>query len=73
MPGVQGLAQMIATAVQNAKQQSNTYYGQVAGSGVLVNGITYPYVAAIDTVIQDGDYVWCVLNDNRSLAVIIGK
>lgn len=71
--GVNMLAQTIADAIKTAKKQGNTYQARIIGNAVIVNGSTIPFVAAIDTLTDDGDYVWVMLNDEKTLAVVVGK
>lgn len=72
------------TALQNAitnyidskvKKQNNTAIrGTIKENNkVLVNGRLLDYDSAVDVQFSVNEYVWCIMSDNQSLAVIIGK
>lgn len=73
MDGVQGLANYIANAIKKANRGGQTYQAQVIGGAVRVNGTTMPYVAAVDVTVDDGDYVFVVLDESGRNAVVVGK
>ena len=66
-------AATIAAAIKNRSKQSNTFQAQILGNGVIVDGSIYPFTAAIDTSTEDGDWVWVIFNEAKSMVVVIGK
>ena len=48
-------------------------YGYIEGSSVIINGISYPYSLAVEININQGDYVACILTQDRYTAVVVGK
>lgn len=52
--------------------QNTAVKGTIAGSKVIIKGRSYDYDSAGDIQFGDGAAVWCVLTDNKSMAVIVG-
>ena len=48
-------------------------YGYIHGSSVVINGISYPYSLAVEININQGDYVACILTQDRYTVVVVGK
>ena len=72
MNGVIGLANYIAKVVNANKKNNATFRGQINGNSIWVGNKSYPFTLAIDININSGDYVWCILNDSKTKAVIVG-
>lgn len=74
MNGVQGLANYIADTVFDLKNKQNgVVSGKMCGtSTVLIGGTYYPVSVAVDVPAADGDYVCCILNESKTLAVVVG-
>jgi len=74
MNGVQGLANYIADTVTSLKnKQSGVVSGKMCGtSTVLIGGTYYPVSVAVDVPAADGDYVCCMLNEAKTVAVVVG-
>ncbi len=56
----------------NKNQQNTAIKGIISGNKVIIRGRSYDYDSAGDIQFGDGDAVWCVLTDNKSMAVIVG-
>lgn len=46
--------------------------GRVKDNHVIIGEKSYPYVITVDHYVADGDYVYCLLPDDRRVAVIVG-
>lgn len=75
---LQTLADAIAKAVKNRKSagsstavKTGTY--NAAGETVTIDGRVYNADYSDDVYVEDGEQVYCLLNDGGTLAVIVGK
>lgn len=71
--GVNGLANYLSGVIKQSKQQKGIRKARVSGSCVEVFGRMLPYDAAVDVPVSDGDWVYVVLNDSRTKAVVVGR
>ena len=72
--GVSGLAAYIKDSLSHIQQQNGApVRGIISGSSVLINGTYYPYTMASEAASSDGSYVWCFLNEAKTLAVVVGS
>lgn len=62
--GVESMCNAVANAIQRDFDKSGIMLAQVSGR-------SYPYTVAVDIPIDDGDWVYVMLTDNR--AVVVGK
>ena len=46
--------------------------GKFSNGKVMIGNRTYPADLAVDMPVKDGDYVWCVIDDSDTIAVIVG-
>ena len=69
--GVNSLCSAIANAVKHDNDQDTIKQGKVSGSIVQVAGRSYVYTVAVDIPIDDGDWVYVAIVNNR--AVVVGK
>ena len=46
--------------------------GKFSNGKVLIGNRNYPADLAVDMPVKDGDYVWCVIDDSDTVAVIVG-
>lgn len=46
--------------------------GKFSNGKVLIGNRNYPADLAVDMPVKDGDYVWCVIDDSDTIAVIVG-
>ena len=46
--------------------------GKFSNGKVLIGNRNYPADLAVDMPVKDGDYVWCVIDDSGTVAVIVG-
>ena len=51
---------------------NKAHRGRVDGKQVTIGERSYPYVISVDRYVANGDYVYCILPDNRDVAVIVG-
>lgn len=72
MNGIDRLANYIGSALNQSKKDL-LKCGQVIGHSVCVDGHIYPADFAIDIPTQDGDWIYCVLDETKSVAVVVGK
>lgn len=72
---VQSLANTIAQAVSASKIKLDTAVkqGTIEGNSILISGKSYRYDVGVDIEISDGDVVYALLNDDQTLAVVVGK
>jgi len=71
---VNSLARHIADAINQAKNKNGSVKrGIIQGGSVVVEGQVYPYEAAIDVQLREGEYAWVSLNDSGTRAVVVGK
>lgn len=71
--GVNGLANYLSGVINRSKQSRGIQKAHVTGSCVEILGRVLPYDVAVDTPIGDGDWVYVVLNDSRTKAVVVGR
>jgi len=69
--GVESLCSAVANAVRRDSDQDNIKHAKVSGSIVQVAGRSYPYTVAVDISVDDGDWVYAAIVNNR--AVVVGK
>lgn len=75
MSDLDKLAKMLAAAMDNKSTETTqyaAYHVQVSGDTVSIAGRTYFYIVVVDVPISDGDWVWAILNQAKTKAVIIG-
>lgn len=71
---VNSFAKHLANAINDIKQKGGSVQrGIVQGNGIVVNGQTYPYDAAIDAQLRTGEYAWVSFNDSNTRVVVVGK
>ena len=71
---VNSFARHLADAVNSIKQKGGSVQrGVIQGNGIVVNGQTYPYDAAIDAQLRTGEDAWVSMNDSGTRAVVVGK
>lgn len=72
--GVSGLAAYIKDSfARKQKENGAPVRGVISGSSVLINGMYYPYTMASEAASSEGSYVWCFLNEAKTLAVVVGS
>ena len=73
--GVRSLADTIAKAITASKFKLDTAVkqGVIDGNSVLISGKSYRYDVGVDIEVLDGDAVYVLLNDDQTLAVVVGK
>ena len=54
------------------KNTNNAISGRIKGSRFVTGNKSYPYVSTIEDYFTDGDYVYCILPDNGSVAAVVG-
>lgn len=69
--GVESLCSAIANAMKRDDNHSGVMRAKVEGSIVQVAGRSYSYSVAVDIPMNDGDWVYVMLTNNR--AVVVGK
>lgn len=68
---VADLAALIAAALQC--KPTAVHLARISGGSAVVGGRLYPFEAAVDEEIVDGDLVYVVINDAGTRAVVVGK
>lgn len=51
---------------------NKAHLGRIDKNQVTIDNKSYPYVVSVDRYVGNGDYVYCLLPDNRNVAVIVG-
>ena len=69
--GIESLCSAVASAVKREANNNGIFRGKVIGDIMQVAGRSYSYTVAVDIPIDDGDWVYVMLANNR--AVVIGK
>ncbi len=74
---VEQLCRTVTSAVKDRLKreaaQNSVKRGQITNDGVHIGGRCYPYSAAIDMAMNTGDWVYVVMNDAGTKAVIVGR
>lgn len=74
MNGIDRLTNIIKDKLKSGSTNSAASYGVMHGrNAVSVGGTTYPAVFAVDFYVYDGETVYVVLNETKTLAVVVGK
>lgn len=60
------------TSNSNDTKINTAVQGKFSNGKVLIGNKNYPADLAVDMPIKDGDYVWCVIDDSGTVAVIVG-
>lgn len=69
--GVESLCSAVANVLKRDNNHSEIMRAKVEGSIVQVAGRSYSYSVAVDIPMDDGDWVYVMLTNNR--AVVVGK
>lgn len=73
MQGTKGLAKFIAGYVKKrGREDGIAVRGRIAGTFVVVQNRSYPFVEAADINAGDGETVWCMITKENT-AVVIGR
>ena len=69
------LCKDVSSAVRSRlnSQRASVHHGRVTGSGIAVAGRVYPYSVAVDLPIAEGDWVYVILNETNTRAVVVGR
>ena len=54
------------------KIENKAVSGRIMGDRVVVGNKSYAYVPTIDVYFGQGDYVYCILPDDGSIAAVVG-
>ena len=60
------------TGSNNNTKLNTAVQGKFSNGKVLIGNRNYPADLAVDMPVKEGDYVWCVIDDSDSIAVIVG-
>ena len=60
------------TGSNNSTKLNTAVQGKFSNGKVLIGNRNYPADLAVDMPVKDGDYVWCVIDDSDTIAVIVG-
>lgn len=71
--GVKDLAITLAKIAEKPKQHGVKAGRILSGNSVDVGGQALPYSVAVDMPVGAGDWVFVLLNDTRTRAVIVGR
>lgn len=69
--GIESLCNAVANAMKRDENHGEIIRAKVAGSIVQVAGRSYSYSVAVDIPIDNGEWVYVMLTNNR--AVVVGK
>lgn len=73
MAGRDDLVRLIASTKKRRQNGGGIKLAKVSGGTVDVDGRRYPFDVAVDVPVNDGDYVYVLLNDGRTRAVVVGR
>lgn len=74
MDNIDRLAELLGTAIRAKNTQPYAaQYGRISGSTIILGNRAYPYDVAVDIPIDNGDWVYAVINQSGTKAVIIGR
>ncbi len=69
--GIESLCTAVASAVKREVTQDGIKRGKVTGNLVQVAGRSYPYTVAVDIPVEEGDWIYVAIVNNR--AVVVGR